>query len=143
MTLMTDIRPVQGRQLNKTNPILTDKNKLADKGRILHSRWQTGQRESPRHLLDLTYQNVKKDHYTWVRKRILSATCTLVHRRRSTRRPFMTLVKGGAQCDVRPWQCLPLPFGNYCAHTTSQPNVVVSHYGQVYRSQKICISGPM
>ena len=33
----------------------------------------------------------------------------LVHRC-STRRPFMTLIIGGAQCDVLPWQCIPLPF---------------------------------
>ena len=68
----------------------------------------------------------------------------------------MTLVIGGAQRDVRPWQCIPLPFGNDCDHTVfvylmfilsisevdSQPNVI-SHYGQVYISQKVCISGPM
>ena len=64
----------------------------------------------------------------------------------------MTLVIGGAQRDVRPWHCIPLPFGNDCAHilfissmftlsiteADSQPNVV-SHYE---RSQKVglCIS---
>ena len=67
----------------------------------------------------------------------------------------MTLVIGGAQCDVLPWQCIPLPFGNDCAHTVgvtsmftlsvaetdSQPNI--SRYGQVYISQKVCVSGPM
>ena len=80
---------------------------------------------------------------------LLSATCTLVYRRRSTWRQFMRLVKGGAQRDVRPWQCIPLPFGNDCANTIfvssmfifsvtetdSQPNVA-SHYGQLYVSQK-------
>ena len=104
-----------------------------------------------------TYHNIKKrDYYTWVRKHILSATCTLVHRRRSTWRPFMTVVIGAAQCDVRTWQCILLPFVNDCAHTVfvsstftlsvtetdSQPNVV-GHYGQVYRSQKVCVSKPM
>ena len=47
----------------------------------------------------------------------LTILVTLVYRRRSTWRPFMTLVIGGAQCDVRPMQCIPLPFGNDCAHT--------------------------
>ena len=68
----------------------------------------------------------------------------------------MTLVIGGAQRDVRPWQCFPLPLGNDCAHAVfvfsiftlsvteadSQPNVV-SHYEQVYITQKVCISGLM
>ena len=104
-----------------------------------------------------TYHNVKKkDYYTWVRKRILSAICTLVHRKRSTWHPFMALVIGGAQRDVRPWQCIPLSFGNDCDHTVfvssmftssvteegSQPKVV-SHYAQVYRSQKVSVFGPM
>ena len=91
-----------------------------------------------------TYQNMKKKkrhHYTWVRKCILSATSTLVHRRQ-TWHPSMTLVIGGAQRDFRPWQCIPLPIGIDCAHTVfvfpmfalsvteveSQPNIV-SHYG--------------
>ena len=41
-----------------------------------------------------TYHNIKNDNYTWFRKLILSATCrpTLVHRRYSTWRPFMTLL---------------------------------------------------
>ena len=70
----------------------------------------------------------------------------------TTWRTFMTLVIGGAQRDVRPWQCIPLPFGNVCAHTgfvssmftfsitwrTTQPNVV-SHYGQMYRSPDPCL----
>ena len=68
----------------------------------------------------------------------------------------MAHVIGGAQHDVRPWQCIPLPLGNDCAHTVfvcsmftlsvteagTQPNVV-SHYGQVYRTLKVCVSGPM
>ena len=97
-------------------------------------------------------EHEKKANYTWVRKCILSATC----RGCSTWRPFMTLVIRGAQRDVRPWQCIPLPFGNDCAHTTfvslmftlsateadSQPNVI-SHYGQVYISQKVYISRTM
>ena len=29
----------------------------------------------------------------------------------------MTLLTEGAQYNVRPWQCIPLPFGNDCAHT--------------------------
>ena len=67
----------------------------------------------------------------------------------------MTPVIGGAQRDVRPWQCIPLPFDNDRAHIVfvfsmftmsvtevdSQPNVV-SHYGQVYISQKVRVSGP-
>ena len=99
---------------------------------------------------------MKKGHYTWVRKRIPSAAYTLVHVRRSTWCPCMTVITGGAQSDIRPWQCIPLPFSNDCAHTVfvssmftlsvteanSQPNVV-SHYGQVYISQKVCVSGPM
>ena len=64
-----------------------------------------------------TYHNMKKVYSTWDRKRIRSATCTLVHKRRSASRPFMTLVIGGAQRDDRPRQCLPLPFSNNCAHT--------------------------
>ena len=46
-----------------------------------------------------TCHNIKKDSYTWVRKRVPSATCssTLVHRRCSIWRPFMILVIGGAQ----------------------------------------------
>ena len=68
----------------------------------------------------------------------------------------MTLVIGGAKPDVRPYQCIPVPFGSHCVHTVfvssmftlfvmeakSQPNVV-NHYGQVYRSQKVCVSGSM
>ena len=68
----------------------------------------------------------------------------------------MTLVIGGAQRDIRPWQYIALLFGNDCARTVfvssmftlsvleenSQPNVV-SLYGQVYRTRKVCISGPM
>ena len=67
-----------------------------------------------------------------------------------------TLAIGGAQLDVRPWQCIPLPFSSDCAHTVfvssvftlyvtdvvSQPNIV-SHYGQVYNSQKVCVSRPI
>ena len=62
---------------------------------------------------------------------------------------------GGAQRDVRPCQCIPLPFGNDRDSTVfvssmftlsvtevdSQPNV--SHYGKVYISQRVYISGPM
>ena len=75
----------------------------------------------------------------WVRKHILSAICspTLVHRC-STWRPLIALLIGGAQRDVRPWQCIPLPFGNDYDHTMfvssmftlsvtevdSQPNVI-------------------
>ena len=61
-----------------------------------------------------------------------------------------------AERGVRQWQCIPLPFGNDYAHTVlvssmfalsvtevnSQPNVV-GPYEQVYRSQKVCVSGPM
>ena len=84
-----------------------------------------------------------KKNYTWVRKLIHSATCspTLVHRRCSTWRPFMTFVIGGAQRGICPWQCIPLPFGNYYAHTIflssiftlsftetdSQPNVASNY----------------
>ena len=96
----------------------------------------------------------RKDNYTWVRKRILSATCspTLVHSRYSTWHPFTTFIIGW-----RPFIAMhPSAFGNDCDHTVfvfsifslsvtemdSQPNVV-SYYGQVYISQKVCISGPM
>ena len=54
--------------------------------------------------------HVSSATFTWVWKRILSATCTLVYRRRSTWHPFMTLVIAGSQCDVHPWQCIPLPW---------------------------------
>ena len=64
----------------------------------------------------------------------------------------------GAQRDVRPQQCIllcPCPCTD-CAHAVfvssmftlsvtevdSQPNVV-SHYGQAYITQKVCIYGPM
>ena len=33
----------------------------------------------------------------------------------------MTLVIEGTQRDVCPWQCIPLPFGNICAHTVVFP----------------------
>ena len=33
----------------------------------------------------------------------------------------MTFAIGGAQRDVRPWQCIPLPSGNDCAHTALFP----------------------
>ena len=67
-----------------------------------------------------------------------------------------TPVIDDAQSDVHPWQCVSLPFDNDCARTVfvssmftlslmeedSQPNVV-SHYEQIFRTQKVCISWPM
>ena len=58
----------------------------------------------------------------------------------------MTLVIGGALRDVRPWQCIPLPFGKDCAHTVFVSSMftlpvtevdsqsdVISHYEQTPR----------
>ena len=88
------------------------------------------------------YHNMNmKDHYTWVQKRILSATCTLVHRRRSTWRSIMTHVIGGAKHDIRPWQCIHLTFGcsscNWVLRRTSTSQVIsVTFYIERERSDK-------
>ena len=99
----------------------------------------------------------EKDNYTWVQKRILYATCspTLVDRRCSTC-PFMTLVTGGAQRGVRPWQCIPLPCGKDCARTIfvssmftfsvtetdSQPNVVSLYMNKCTELRKYAFPDP-
>ena len=67
----------------------------------------------------------------------------------------LTLVIGGAQRDVRPNQCIPLPFGNDCDHTVLFPrclpclsrrwthNQTSSATMDKCTSQKVCISRPM
>ena len=56
----------------------------------------------------------------------------------------MTLVVGGVQRDVHPWQAIQLPFGNDCVYTVFVSSVIylVCHGGRLTnkRRQTLCTS---
>ena len=57
MTIMTDKRPVQCHQLNKTNRILTDNEDISRQGVHSTPNGRMARGKSPRHWLDLTLYN--------------------------------------------------------------------------------------
>ena len=82
---------------------------------------------------------------------MLSATCTIVHR--DVQPDVLSLdytCLGGAQCDASLCSSATIVLIQYLfpdvylvCHGGGLTTKVVSHYGQVYVSQKVCVSEPM